>query len=756
MQKPRALRPGDRLAVVSPASPFNRDEFDLGIDEIRRLGFEPVFDDTVFARQRYVSGPPELRAAAIRTAWRDPSIAGLVGVRGGFGSAQVLPLLDRDEARRACKPFIGYSDLTSILTFLTLGCDLVAFHGPMLDRRLSRGAEGYDIDSFTRALCRREPMGELVPAGLESIRDGEAAGTLLGGTLTQLLASFGTPFAFAPPPGYVLFLDEVGERPYRLDRMVTQLRQAGCWRAPARSSSASCRIVTSPEEADSTRGGGRLVSPIFRSGRHRVSVRSYGGARHDTAVWRHLSRCRGSAAACHRRGISRPMNQTIHLIGICGTAMATLAAMLKRKGFTVRGSDQDVYPPMSDFLHAEGIPALVGYRPEHISADLDLVVVGNAISRGNPELEEVLDRKIRYCSLPEAIREHFLWGARSIVVAGTHGKTTTTAMIGWLLTHGGVDPSVLVGGIVRNFGEQGSSYRLGLGRDFVIEGDEYDSAFFDKTAKFLKYLPDIAIVNNVEFDHADIYKDLEAVTLAFRRLINLVPRRGLLLVGADSPGARALADAAKSRMETFGTADATPSLDWQAHDLEPTCDTTRFKVRRHGSPFGSFEVPMVGTHNVRNALAAIAVATETGVGVDRIVEGLRALPASNAGSKSWAWPTASPSTTISRTIRRRWPKRSRRSAPPIPRRGSGRCSSRAPLLRAGACSRMISRAPSRAQTRCCWRQSSDRRCRMTSACRSRNWSGTSSHVVSGRAKPRRSTRSCRWSSVSIGLAISSC
>jgi UDP-N-acetylmuramate: L-alanyl-gamma-D-glutamyl-meso-diaminopimelate ligase len=318
------------------------------------------------------------------------------------------------------------------------------------------------------------------------------------------------------------------------------------------------------------------------------------------------------------------MSQTIHLIGICGTAMATLAAMLKRKGFNVRGSDQDVYPPMSDFLHAEGIPALVGYRPEHISADLDLVVVGNAISRGNPELEEVLDRKIRYCSLPEAIREHFLWGARSIVVAGTHGKTTTTAMIGWLLTHGGLDPSVLVGGIVRNFGEHGSSYRLGPGRDFVIEGDEYDSAFFDKTAKFLKYLPDIAIVNNVEFDHADIYKDLDAVTLAFRRLINLVPRRGLLLIGADSPGARALADAAKSRVETFGTADATPSLDWQAHDLEPTCDTTRFKVRRHGSPFGSFEVPMVGTHNVRNALAAIAVATETGVGVDRIVEGLRA------------------------------------------------------------------------------------------------------------------------------------
>jgi len=316
------------------------------------------------------------------------------------------------------------------------------------------------------------------------------------------------------------------------------------------------------------------------------------------------------------------MSQAVHLIGICGTAMATLAAMLKRKGFNVRGSDQDVYPPMSEFLAAEGIPTLAGYRAEHITRDLDLVVVGNAISRGNPELEEVLDRKIRYCSLPEAIREHFLWGSRSVVIAGTHGKTTTTALAGWLLMHGGADPSVLVGGIVRNLGDQGSSYRLGDGRDFVIEGDEYDSAFFDKTAKFLKYLPDIAVINNVEFDHADIYADFDAVTLAFRRLVNLVPRRGLLLVGADSPGARALAAHAVSRLETFGTSGDI-DLDWQAHDLEPTCDTTRFKVRRGGSPFGAFEVPLVGAHNVRNALAAIAVATEVGIGVDRISEGLR-------------------------------------------------------------------------------------------------------------------------------------
>jgi muramoyltetrapeptide carboxypeptidase len=227
MLKPRALFQGDRLALVAPASPFKREEFDRGVAEIRRLGFDAVFDETVFARQHYVAGSAQLRAAALRAAWHDPSISGIVGVRGGYGSAQILPLLDAAEARAAGKAFVGYSDLTAILTFLTLGCGVVAFHGPMIDRRLSRGAVGYDERSFLDALCRPRPLGELAPPALESVRHGEAGGPLFGGTVTQLLASIGTPFAFDPPAGYVLFLDEVGERPYRLDRQVTQLRQTG-------------------------------------------------------------------------------------------------------------------------------------------------------------------------------------------------------------------------------------------------------------------------------------------------------------------------------------------------------------------------------------------------------------------------------------------------------------------------------------------------------------------------------------------------
>jgi UDP-N-acetylmuramate: L-alanyl-gamma-D-glutamyl-meso-diaminopimelate ligase len=308
----------------------------------------------------------------------------------------------------------------------------------------------------------------------------------------------------------------------------------------------------------------------------------------------------------------------VHLIGVCGTAMGTLAAMLKEKGFDVRGSDHNVYPPMSEFLVAQGITLLQGYDPAHITSDLDLVIIGNAISRGNPELEEVLDRKIRYCSLPEAIRDHFLWGARSIVIAGTHGKTTTTSLTGWVLSHAGADPSVLIGGIAENFD---SSYRLGGGRDFVIEGDEYDSAFFDKTAKFLKYLPDIAVVNNIEYDHADIYPDLESIRLAFRRFVNLIPRRGLLLVGADDGEAMASREAARCRVETFGL---TAGADWQAYDVRSQPGGTVFSVRHESSSFGRFEVPLLGAHNVRNALVAIAIGHATGLTSTILAEALAA------------------------------------------------------------------------------------------------------------------------------------
>jgi muramoyltetrapeptide carboxypeptidase len=227
MQKPRALRPGDRVAVVAPASPFAREAFDAGITELQRLGFEAVYDDSVFARSRYTAGAPELRAAAFRRAWTDSSIRALIAVRGGYGSVQMLPFLHTAEIQRTPKAFIGYSDNTSLLTWITGQCGVVSYHGPMLEGRLARGEAGYDRDTFERVLMHASSPGAITHASVVAIRRGEASGILVGGTLTQLVASLGTPYAFDPPAGHILFLDEIAERPYRIDRMFTQLRLSG-------------------------------------------------------------------------------------------------------------------------------------------------------------------------------------------------------------------------------------------------------------------------------------------------------------------------------------------------------------------------------------------------------------------------------------------------------------------------------------------------------------------------------------------------
>jgi muramoyltetrapeptide carboxypeptidase len=225
--KPRALRPGDRIAIVSPASPFAREEFDRGVEELAKLGFEPVWEESVFAREGYVAGSADARASAFVSAWEDPSIAALIAARGGYGSVQLLPFLDAVRMRRTPKAFIGYSDTTALLTWLTVGCGIVGFHGPMLEGRVARGEEGFDRSSFLSTLTEPRPAGELAPDGLTTLARGEATGPLLGGTLTQLVASLGTPYAFLPAEGYVLLIEDVNERPYRVDRMLTQLRLAG-------------------------------------------------------------------------------------------------------------------------------------------------------------------------------------------------------------------------------------------------------------------------------------------------------------------------------------------------------------------------------------------------------------------------------------------------------------------------------------------------------------------------------------------------
>ncbi|HET6979568.1 MAG TPA: UDP-N-acetylmuramate:L-alanyl-gamma-D-glutamyl-meso-diaminopimelate ligase [Pyrinomonadaceae bacterium] len=305
-----------------------------------------------------------------------------------------------------------------------------------------------------------------------------------------------------------------------------------------------------------------------------------------------------------------------HLIGICGTAMASLAGMLQARGHHVTGSDLNVYPPMSTMLEELGINVAHGYDRKNITPSPDCVVVGNAIPRGNPEVEETLKRKILYRSQAEVVKEEFIRGRHSLAVAGTHGKTTTTSIASWVMDQGELNPSFLIGGVAQNFG---SSFRVTDSDYFVIEADEYDTAYFDKGPKFMHYLPELAIVNNIEFDHADIYRDLDAVKLAFRRFMNLVPENGRLIVGWDSPNVRAVVESFGeklfTRVETFGTdSDA----KWQVRNAEFGEGLSRFAVFCENRLWGEFETPLLGEFNLLNCLAVIVAADAWGISKEKI------------------------------------------------------------------------------------------------------------------------------------------
>jgi UDP-N-acetylmuramate: L-alanyl-gamma-D-glutamyl-meso-diaminopimelate ligase len=287
--------------------------------------------------------------------------------------------------------------------------------------------------------------------------------------------------------------------------------------------------------------------------------------------------------------------------------------MLKERGFRVTGSDVNVYPPASTLLSSLGIPWNEGFREENLKPAPDLAVIGNANSRGNPEVEYILDQKVPYCSMPQLIEDYFIPGHTSVVVSGTHGKTTTTAMLAWIFQVAGRRPNFLVGGVAPNFGER--SYGLGGGEEFIIEGDEYDSAFFDKGPKFLHYHPDELIITSLEYDHADIYPDIASIELQFRRLVNLVPRRGRIVAWGESPQVKAATAKAFCPVETFGL---TADCDWYAGDILWQDDATEFRVAYRGSEVTRIRMPVAGRHNVLDALAAIALAYGRGVECEAI------------------------------------------------------------------------------------------------------------------------------------------
>jgi UDP-N-acetylmuramate: L-alanyl-gamma-D-glutamyl-meso-diaminopimelate ligase len=311
------------------------------------------------------------------------------------------------------------------------------------------------------------------------------------------------------------------------------------------------------------------------------------------------------------------MSKRIHLIGICGTAMASLAGMLQQVGYEVTGSDAAAYPPMSDFLAKLGIKVMQPYSEANLSPHPDVVVVGNAISRGNPELEYILDERIPFRSLPQVLQENFLRTRESLVVAGTHGKTTTTSMLAWIFESTGMEPSFLIGGIAENFG---SSFAVQDGKHFIIEGDEYDTAFFDKGPKFLHYLPASLLLTHVEFDHADIYKDLDAVKTAFKRLVNLVPRRGVIVAYDASANVDECVSKAFCPVERYGFSE---KANWRATDIKYEASRTTWSVMRDGKPWAKFEFPLAGSYNVLNATGAAALAAHCGIAPEAIGKALK-------------------------------------------------------------------------------------------------------------------------------------
>ena len=294
--------------------------------------------------------------------------------------------------------------------------------------------------------------------------------------------------------------------------------------------------------------------------------------------------------------------KSVHFVGIGGTAMAAAAVAILEKGFSVTGSDQSVYEPMASFLARRKIEVMNGYSERNLARKPDLVVIGNAISRGNPEAEYCLDHKLRFCSLPDLLREFFIRGKRALVVAGTHGKTTTTSLLTWVFEHNGLNPSYLIGGIPNNL-SQGA--RFTDSEWFIIEGDEYDTAFFDKRSKFVHYLPEVAVLNNLEFDHADIFENLAAIQTAFRRFINLIPRNGQLLANGDDPNLAPLLNVTHCPVKRFGLG-AENAVG--AFNLRFGATATEFEI-----PSFKFHLNLVGELNVRNALAVVAAAKHCGL-----------------------------------------------------------------------------------------------------------------------------------------------
>ena len=569
--RPAALRPGDTVGIIAPAGAIDRDALEAGCAWLLRKGYRPFYLPSILDRDLYFAGSAQRRLDEFHEMFSRPEMKAIICARGGYGCNYLLPKIDLELVRANPKIFCGCSDVTTLLTYLCDAAGMVTFHGPMLN--VDVRPDGVDEESWLAALVSGEAyQREFSGDEVQTLVPGSAEGMLYGGCLSLLCASLGTPYEIETR-GTILFLEDLAEPAFRIDRMLMHLKLAGKFEGvrgvifgemlqlrPAR----MARTTRLQQVVHAGRGRPRHSRRVRPEIGPRDSRQHHLAFRRDGAIHRRCNRIirpRRLSANANPRTFRFPSHETEahsldrdmrHRHGLAGRDAE--AARSSGHGLRCRRLSANVRLP----CRRSDIPVAQPFSEKNLEPRPDLVIVGNAISRGNVELEYVLDQRLPYQSMAQVLHDEFLADRERLVVAGTHGKTTTSSLLAWLFAEAQRAPSFLIGGIPENFG---SSFALGDGREFIIEGDEYDTAFFDKGPKFLHYFPDAVILTSVEFDHADIYKNLDEVKTAFKRLVNLVPRRGLLIAWDGHPNVDECVSRAFCRVERYGFGEKSDVAD---------------------------------------------------------------------------------------------------------------------------------------------------------------------------------------------------
>ena len=627
---------GDIVDIVAPASASTKEGLEEAIGFVERWGLHPRWPADIFGPDELCANSDQKRFEHLKKALQAKDSQILWSLRGGWGSARLMPMLTTLKSTTPTKIFIGYSDMTTLHMFFNDAWKWPTLHSSMLyelSTEEGRQQESTELRKLLFGFTSSLEYKNLKPLNKLARQEKIIHAPIVGGNLTVLQSSLGTPWQVLPK-GKILALEDVNEEAYRVDRMLFQLEQAGFFKDV-------CAIIfgsfTGGKEKNSSllwkviknRFAKEASVPILKDlpfghapQRRPLPLLTTAQLQLGPSCALHVQVPISSESYSHNKvplwaeESPPPLKKgaSVHFMGICGTAMASLAGLFLEQGFRVTGSDQNVYPPMSTQLENLGISIMEGYKASNLDHNPDLVIVGNVISKDFEEAQALLKSKIPYTSLPKALGKFIIADRHSVVISGTHGKTTTTAMMSWVAEVQGRRPGFLIGGIPHNFEK---SFRPPQGNWFVIEGDEYDTAFFDKNPKFIYYHPQYVILTSIEFDHADIYSNLDDIKLAFKELIQRIPMDGLLVANSDDPHVMDIAQN-HPRLVTFGL----HSGDYRARCRKALLGRNQLAVEYKGQSLGDLAIKLFGKHNTMNALATLALSLELGWKKSKVLQAL--------------------------------------------------------------------------------------------------------------------------------------